>query len=288
MSQRLRVSLFEKFGAIGSQSVFQSFKTGLEKNGVSVNSHDLSADVAVIWSVLWRGTMKQNQAIWNHFKKDGRSIVVLESGALNRGQLFRVGLNGINRGAYDFIKDKDDNRPKTLAIELSDWKLNGSKILICTQHDSSQQWEDNVSVAEYISDMVEQIRRYSSKSVVIRSHPRCRLNPKFIPAGVTYQPAPMRNDSENFKSELKNDVYAVINYSSNPGIESAIAGVPVYTSEKSLAYPVSIKNLSMIETPDLPDRSQWLIDVCHTEWTETELCTGNVQHQLLTMIGSLT
>lgn len=288
MSQGLRVSLFDKFGAIGSQSVFQSFKIGLECCGAKVVSHDMSADIAVIWSVLWRGTMKQNQPIWQQFRSHNKPVVILESGALNRGVLYRVGLNGINRGAYDFIKEKDINRPDKLKISLRDWSMGGNKIMICTQHDSSEQWNGNPSMTDYVHSMIHEIRKYSQKKIVIRSHPRCRINPKMIPIDITHQPAPMRNESENFRRELENDIYAVINYSSNPGIESALYGVPVYTSEKSLAYPISIKDLSNIESPILQDRSQWLIDLCHTEWSEEELKTGKIQHQLLTMIGSLT
>jgi hypothetical protein len=280
--------MFERFGAIGSQPIFQAFKLGLEKNNIRVTSHDLVSDAAVIWSVLWRGTMKQNHSIWQHYRNQNKPVIVLESGVLNRGELYRVGLNGINRGAYDYIIDKDVNRPKKLKIDNIEWKLSGDRIMICAQHDASEQWKDNLSMPDYLLNTVNEIRKYSNKEIVVRSHPRNRLNPKIIPEGVKYHPSPIRDDSEDFKKELANNTYAVINHSSNPGIESVLAGVPTYVSEKSLAYPVSIKRLSDLEDPMLLDKSSWLVDICHTEWTAEELTKGDVQHQLLTMIGSLT
>jgi hypothetical protein len=50
--------------------------------------------------------------------------------------------------------------------------------------------------------------------------------------------------------------------------------VPSYTSPSSLAWDVSIKSLANLENPPLPDRTQWLNDYAHTEWTVEEICQG--------------
>jgi hypothetical protein len=52
----VRFSLFDKFGALNSPPVFSAFARGLERHGIDRSHHDLSADVAVIWSVVCEKT----------------------------------------------------------------------------------------------------------------------------------------------------------------------------------------------------------------------------------------
>jgi hypothetical protein len=53
----------------------------------------------------------------------------------------------------------------------------------------------------------------------------------------------------------------VINYNSGPGIQATIAGVPAIVDKTSLAYGVE-------------DREQWLVEICHTEYTVEEIESG--------------
>jgi hypothetical protein len=72
------------------------------------------------------------------------------------------------------------------------------------------------------------------------------------------------------------NVWATISYSSNPGIHSCINGVPAFVSTHSLAYDVAndIDFLHHIEQPLMPDRTQWLNDYAHTEYTIEEIAAG--------------
>jgi hypothetical protein len=73
-----------------------------------------------------------------------------------------------------------------------------------------------------------------------------------------------------------NDVWATVNWSSNPGIHSVINGVPSFVSHHSLAYDVAndIDFLHDIEDPMMPDRTQWLNDYAWTEYTVDEIAQG--------------
>jgi hypothetical protein len=105
-------------------------------------------------------------------------------------------------------------------------------------------------------------------------------------------------DNKVFKSvekDILNDfkaAWAVINYSSNPGIQSVIQGIPTFVDDKSLASPVANTDLSLIENPNRPDRTQWLNDLAWTEWTIEEMKKGIPQQllinhlQLSTITGS--
>jgi len=56
----MKISTFTKFSAQNSVSPTQAFIDGARKIGWTVVDHDLSADAAMIWSVLWNGRMRKN------------------------------------------------------------------------------------------------------------------------------------------------------------------------------------------------------------------------------------
>jgi hypothetical protein len=87
-------------------------------------------------------------------------------------------------------------------------------------------------------------------------------------------------DDYDFDQTLKN-AWAVVNWNSGPGPQSVIAGVPAFVGPSSLAAPVANLNWSMIETPRMPDRTQWANQLAHTEWTTQELATGAPIKRLL-------
>jgi hypothetical protein len=78
-----------------------------------------------------------------------------------------------------------------------------------------------------------------------------------------------------------NTAWAVVNYSSNPGIESILNGIPAFVSNKSLASPVGNLDFKNIENPDRPERNQWLNDLAWTEWTIDEMAKGIPQKLLV-------
>ena len=55
-------------------------------------------------------------------------------------------------------------------------------------------------------------------------------------------------------------------------MEATINGVAAWTGPESLTYPVSVhpKNLNNLR----PNRTQWLTELAHTEWTVNEIAEG--------------
>ena len=95
----MRFGIFNKFGALNSQPVFEAFELGLKQLGLEYQSHDVNADVAVIWSQVWAGRMQGNQQVWQYFRNNHRPVVVLEVGLLDRGKTWKVGVNGTGNTA---------------------------------------------------------------------------------------------------------------------------------------------------------------------------------------------
>jgi hypothetical protein len=265
---------YNKFGALNSAVVFDAFEQGLIAQGHTVTKHSKNGDVAVIWSVLWSGRMRENQSIWNYYRKQNKPVIVLEIGGLVRETTWKIGINGINQGSYFVPNGQDDTRKNQLGLNFKPWKNNGNEILICTQHDKSQQWEGNPPLKDWTTNIINEIRKYSQRPIKIRSHPRCVFYPN------VYDTRIIKSTERTIEREF-NTAWAVVNYSSNPGIESILNGIPAFVSNKSLASPVGNLDFKNIENPDRPERTQWLNDLAWTEWTTDEMAKGIPQKLLV-------
>ena len=191
----MRFGLFNKFGALNSQPVFAAFQQGLDQLGFAHSSHDMSADVAVIWSVLWSGRMRHNQAVWQHFKKLSRPVVVLEVGMLQRGQTWKMGVNGTGSGAF-YGHGLDLQRPSKLNLQLKPWQQSGDDIVIALQRDDSEQWAGLPPTEKWLKQTVDQLRQVTQRSIVIRSHPRREV--VVLPGCVIDKPLHMPNSYDDF------------------------------------------------------------------------------------------
>jgi hypothetical protein len=124
----------------------------------------------------------------------------------------------------------------------------------------------------WIVKKIKEIQSITDRPIHIRPHPRCKLRQNLLPSGVEYEiPHKIHNTYDSF--DMRFDCHAVINYNSGPGIQSAILGTRPVVDQTSLAYPVSI-DISNIEMPYIVDRDQWLIEICHTEYTLEEIAQG--------------
>ena len=270
----MNFSIYPKYGALNSPPIFQAFGDGAKKLGHQVSTHNHDADVAVIWSVLWGGRMKSNKEVWNHYRKQGKPVIVLEVGTLARSETWRVGINGINREAIFGNKNSDDTRRKKFKLEYNSRSNNNGSIIICGQSPFSRQWRDMPSLQVWVANMIQTIRTQTDRHIIVRPHPRYPI-PKMEFINVSYQiPNHVKNDIWDL--DVKN-AYAIVNVSSGPGVQGAISGVPVYVGEESLAYdignPLVGDYLNPIQ-PDYEKKNQWLNDLTYTEWDVDEIAQG--------------
>lgn len=271
----MKFSLFKEYGALNSKPVFEAFEHSLTQAGHTVKSNDMNCDVAVIWSVLFNGRMSGNKSVWEHYRKSGRSVIVLEVGGIKRGTTWKVGLNGVNRDAYFGDNNNNNERTIKLGLNLSEWKDNGEFILLCGQHNKSLQWYNMPSMSNWVIETIDTIRQYTDRPIIFRPHPRCSL--PHIERGLknVYRQDPIHvpGSYDNFDLAFSR-VWATINWSSNPGPQSIISGVPAIVGPSSLAWDVATHNFADIEKTAKPDRTQWLNDYAYTEWTIEEIRQG--------------
>ena len=280
----MRFSLFDKFGALNSQPVFAAFARGLDRHGIARCHHDLNADVAVIWSVVWAGRMQPNRAVFDHYRTQSRPVTVLEVGMLDRGRTWKIGINGTGLSSR-FAQHLDTERPQQLNVHLRPWRTHGHNIVICGQREDSHQWQGQTSMQSWLDRTVDTIRSVSNRPISVRAHPR---RPMYHPLG-TESIRPRRVTGTYDTYDLDNslaDAWCVVNWNSGPACQAVIAGVAAFTGPDSLAAPVSLQDLTQVESPQRPDRSAWLVDLCHTEWTLPEIESGVMLDQLLARIQS--
>jgi len=278
--------LYTDYGALNSKPVFEAFAQSVVDAGHTViynepyrvMNHYNNYDVAVIWSVLWNGRMSKNKQVWDINRNNNRPVIVLEVGGIKRGTTWKVGLNGINRNA-DFGVDcnSDSNRAHQQGLTLKPWRTDGEYILLCGQHEQSEQWRNMPRMSDWIMSTINEIQKHTDRTIVFRPHPRCSL-PSIeheFKNVIRKDPVKIGGTYDDFDMGFSN-VHCTVSYSSNPGIHSVIAGVPSFVSTHSLAYDVAndIDFLHDIENPVMPDRQQWLNNYAWTEFTIEEISQG--------------
>ena len=274
----MRIEAWPMHGPLNSKNIFKKFIDSIKVEGDEVHvNKETNGDVAVIWSVLWQGRMQSYKNIWNRYRSQGKPVIVIEVGGLRRNLSFKIGINGINRDADFAYQEFDDQRWSLFGHELRPWNPTGELIVICGQHDSSEQWKGLPKMSNWIEQQIIEIRKYTTRPILVRPHPRNIISfdeNKFKNVKVRMPKRDFRTyDDTDFKATLER-TWAVVNHSSNPAMEAVIKGIPVFVSESSLCYDVGNISLSDINTPAMPNRSNWANKLSYTEWFEDEIEQG--------------
>jgi len=273
----MRIAYFPKQVALNGSSILSAFLDGCRRHGLETVENSLDADAAVIWSVLWSGRMAANQAVWSHYRSQNKPVIVIDIGALYRGETWKIAINSITAdGHYGHTENLDWNRPRKLGISLALNFTRNPRIVVAAQHARSQQVVGLSSMEGWVVQQVEQLRTVTDRPIVVRPHPRSPLNW----AGLVHlskdviieTPVKVANTYDSYN--LAFDCHAIVNHNSGPGIQAALAGTRPIVNNSSLAYPVSI-TINDIEQPYTVDRDQWLVEICHTEYTQEEIAQGH-------------
>ena len=268
----MRVAYFPNQCAQNSIPVMQAMLDSLRVAGHTVEENSMDSDAVVIWSVLWAGRMIENKKVYKHYRAHDRPVIVVDVGALYRGETWKIAVNHINRlGYYGHTENLDMDRPRKLGISLAVNLSRNPAILIAAQHRHSLQLANQDHEA-WIMEQIEEIRRVSDRPIVIRPHPRSPLHLDNLDKTITVE-KPQRVDGTYDDFNMHFDYHAVVNYSSGSGIQAAISGTRPVVGTYSLALPVSVA-IADLDQPYNVDRDQWLVEICHTEYTVKEIKEG--------------
>ena len=277
----MKFRLYREYGAMNSAPIFDAFEQGLKALGhESVRENE---DVAVIWSVLWAGRMATNKVVYERCRSSGKPIIIIEVGNLKRNVTWRVCLDHVNNlGFFGNTENLDSSRPEKLGIKLSPIQAHRrGEILIAGQHQESLQWQGMPTMKQWCETMVNEIKKRTSRRIIVRPHPRSSF-PLKIPNVIFERPQRISNTYDDF--DIFYNYHCVINHNSGPAVQAAIQGVPIICDSSSLAGELS-STLDQIDNPQLPDREEWFLKLCHTEWAVEEIRRGLPLQRLLPEIS---
>ena len=78
----------------------------------------------------------------------------------------------------------------------------------------------------------------------------------------------------------------MVTHNSTASTDSCVRGIPTFcTSDLSICWPVANKDLTKIESPEYPDRTQWLNNLGYKMWTTEEIKDGTVFRRFKQQLG---
>jgi hypothetical protein len=266
------VAYFPLQCAQNSIPVIAAMLNSLRNASIATIENSMTADAVIVWSALWSGRMAPNKQVYEHYRAQGKPVIVVDVGALYRGETWKIAVNHINGlGYYGHTENLDMDRPRKLGISIAINLSCNPTILIAAQHRHSLQLA-NQNHETWILEQIDKIRAVSDRPIVVRPHPRSPLQIKTLDKTIAIEkPQKIANTYDSF--DMHFDYHAVVNYCSGPGIQAAISGTRPIVGAYSLAAPVSVA-IANIDKPYNTDRDQWLVEICHTEYTVKEIEQG--------------
>jgi len=178
----------------------------------------------------------------------------------------RIVKNNLQHG--DEIIKRPADRFEAFRKKFNPWKKDGRKILIAAPDEKPMKFY-GIEYDDWINETITEIKKHTDRPVEVRKRNKLRLD---------------RLTTDTLQDALDDDVFALVTFNSNAAVESIFHGVPVFAlAPQSAAAPVSLKDLSKIETPYYPDRDKLFEWGCHLAYGQfhiSELQTGKAKRML--------
>jgi hypothetical protein len=190
----------------------------------------------------------------------------------------RYSLNSVywnegNYGNQNPSRDRWRVMSKNLGIECKDYNNNGDYILLCLQRDNGWQGKGFDQKA-WVHQTIQTLIEHTNRPIRLRCHPGSISETK------DYLQYPRVSVNDCKLTSIEHDckhAWAGVFYNSSSSVACALAGKPVFVAEPSaVTWNIANKNLSMIETPDRPERTQWLWSVADAHWSSRQSREGDI------------
>jgi hypothetical protein len=162
-------------------------------------------------------------------------------------------------------------------LSLSPWRTQGTHVLVCLQRDGGWSMKGTDMVA-WTRQTVQRLRSITNRPIVIRPHPKHKINLSELTSlpGVSES-----RDGSTLQQDLSN-AWAAVFCNSSSSVAAALAGIPVFADDDDcVAWAVANKDLAQIESPAMPDRTQWLNDLSSAHWTDEESRCGAIYQRFV-------
>ena len=295
----LAVAIYHKSVPAGNKNlekpaILTNFAQGVRCTGdtaIDVDTHDYTnANVGVIQGWTHKHSdrphlvLRQQVIAHQPYTVCADSNLFLYKNKSNPRNYLRYSFNGIfpTTGIYC---DTDINAKRwrwikrDLGLELKDYRIAGSHILLCLQRNGGWSMGD-VDVQDWAIQTVKTLRQYTDRPIVIRAHPGDKSSQQYLdPANPLYRlhgfGISISNAGRTLEQDLEN-AWAVVNYNSSAVVGAAIEGYPIFVTDpsRSQCHDIANTDLSQIETPNLPNRLPWVERISMFHWNFEELTNG--------------
>jgi hypothetical protein len=182
-----------------------------------------------------------------------------------------------NSGTY-FFDNLDTAKWNTFGswhgVDLKPWRTAGKHILVLCQRPKGFNMFTDQEV--WLDKTVAKIRKHSRRPIMIRMHPGDGTRFKQIEKiQKKYGTSVIISEHENIRDALVN-CWCTVGINSTPNVVAAIEGIPGYVEDpsRSWAADVAFNDLALIETPPMPDRSEWIHKIANIHWSNDEVHSG--------------
>ena len=190
---------------------------------------------------------------------------------------YSVGSVYPNSGTY-FFDDLDQTKWNTFSswhgVDLKPWRTTGNHILVLCQRPKGFNMFTDQEV--WLDKAVAKIRKHSRRPIMIRMHPGDGTRFKQIEKiQKKYGTSVIISEHENIRDALAN-CWCTVGINSTPNVVAAIEGIPGYVEDpsRSWAADVAFNDLALVETPPMPDRSEWIHKIANIHWSNDEVRSG--------------
>tara|TARA_B110000858_G_scaffold53040_1_gene61529 strand:+ start:527 stop:1507 length:981 start_codon:yes stop_codon:yes gene_type:complete len=241
-------------------------------------------------------------------KKKGIKIITFDGGLLSSfGNVhgdkhhWRVSLfSPMNNG--DFLSDNSPPDRWEAAktrwnVKSEPWRKSDQEDPIMFVLQPKDNWSmNNLDPIEWFHGVYEKLRPITDRKFIVRPHPnhvahieeRIKEFPDDVEVIVGqkfFQGDEKKYYRFHFQEAISN-CHAVVTHNSTAGVDSCVRGIPTFnTSDLAISWPVANKDLNNIETPERPDRTQWLNDLGYKLWSEKEIRNGTVFKRFKEKLG---
>jgi hypothetical protein len=248
----------------------KKFISGLKRHNIDANLQvgfrpDNGSDLVLVWGMRGARTVRPS------LKKD---FLLMERSYLeDRFEWISLGYNGLNGKGEFYNKGMSDDRWKKHFDDgrIKEWNPTGDHILLTTQIRGDNSIKHlNVNYQKIIND----IKQNTDLPVYVRDHPQRKNTWGTLRAdGVAPSNIPIAEAAAKAK--------VVVTINSNSGVDSILAGTPVVNFDNgSMVWDLAMKNLSDLENPLTPDRTQWCNDIAYAQWLPYEIENGDAWEHL--------
>jgi hypothetical protein len=274
--------------------VLRAFAEGAQAQGanVLVQTHLQVVDCRLAVILGWVGTkirgphIQLRRDVIDHQLRTKQHIMPIDASCFKfvdtDSYFLRYSLDGVFYNTNNYANTNSDNSKwqqiqSKLNLDLKPWRANGDYVLVCLQRDGGWSMK-GTDMVEWTRQTVQRLRSITNRPILIRSHPKHKINLSQL----TGLPGVRESVSGSTLQQDLSNAWAAVFCNSSSSVAAVLAGIPVFADDDDcVAWAVANKDLAQIESPAMPDRTQWLYDLSAAHWTDGEARNGTIYQHFL-------